>query len=1119
MPLVSQAIDSLIAGVSQQPLTLRDISSLEEQINGISRYATGLSKRPPADHTSVLSAVTTAAYDSVNLHTVARSSTDRYRVILSNGDLKVFDALTGTEQAVTFPDGKAYLATADPGRDFRCVTVGDATYVLNRTVAVQNGTEASGASRNEALVCIRSADFLTKYTVTLNDATVTYTTVSGDKPSDRVDIGTEKIAEALRLLILANAAMSAFSVTRYGSTLYIKRTNGADFSISASDGLADEGIRAIKKSVQRFEDLPERAKNGFVVEVNGDPTNQFDNYYVKYADNGLPNLAGVWKETVKPGILTSLDETTMPHKLARGVSLLDGITVGSTPNTPTVEAALSGDTVYAGWTARSTQPPSEIHTVAYDDEQYQVGMLNNDYFSTSLAALNGSEATIEVRYSAYTKALSPVDTFTVELWVSNAPSVTALPSADYTKVDSKIYRSTMSDWVDGDTLSVTGAYPSNTRIQIRVVNTYAVLGTTRRGLVNIYGKYPITFLGRYNPEGIAIDQSTGSSVTFEPLAVFPAGVDLTISIGATPYTYTTITGDTGTDVAVALAALINAGAYTATNPDPGVVEVSGTPFPVLTADSSFDGALTLFNDSLALTPAALVGETVTNTSDGSSGTITANTINTISVTALTGGATNTFQSGDVVTVTGADASSYTFAPALWKSRAVGDAITVPAPSIVGRPIDELFYHRNRLGFAAQQKIVMSVAADPLNLFRQSATKLLPSDPIDVQSATQRMANFHSAVEYEGKLMLWSSNAQTIVDGEPTMTPETISLSVKSEFNSTTRMRPIIAGNKMFFARADGAACRVFEYGIVDQTGQADADDITRDVPTYIRGTPIAMAADNSLGFMALLTDDDQSVLWIYNYHYNSQTRVQGAWSKWQFAPGTSIVALDIVDGKLGMVVVRPLGVYIESIDLDPGAAPTGLTRNIASLDRRITSPAAPQVGLTVAHRITLGYKIATDGSEGELVIGRISTGELLDESYISRADTGSVDISNLGDIGADCIVGVLYDTEFTLSTFMKTSVNRSGQTEVDTRGRLQLRYLTLKLHETTDATATVTLDGRDPYEYVYRNSAPDRPALHRFPVLGRNTTAVITVSDSGPGSLTITGAEWEGHHTTISRRV
>jgi hypothetical protein len=77
--------------------------------------------------------------------------------------------------------------------------------------------------------------------------------------------------------------------------------------------------------------------------------------------------------------------------------------------------------------------------------------------------------------------------------------------------------------------------------------------------------------------------------------------------------------------------------------------------------------------------------------------------------------------GDLCDVVGTG-TDFVFGIALWKPRKVGNLETIPFPSLVGKKIGELFFTRNRLGFAAQDCIVLAQSGDPLNLFRQTATE-------------------------------------------------------------------------------------------------------------------------------------------------------------------------------------------------------------------------------------------------------------------------------------------------------------------------------------------------------------------------------------------------------------
>lgn len=192
-------------------------------------------------------------------------------------------------------------------------------------------------------------------------------------------------------------------------------------------------------------------------------------------------------------------------------------------------------------------------------------------------------------------------------------------------------------------------------------------------------------------------------------------------------------------------------------------------------------------------------------------------------------------------------------------------------------------------------------------------------------------------------------------------------------------------------------------------------------------------------------------------------------------------------------------------------------RTVSRLDRRVKGDAIASAFAGSTLTFTLPYKIATDGSEGTLVVARISTGAVVAST---RPAINQVAVANVPNTPADFYIGVLFTSRYRFSTIMKRSVNRDGQPIVDARGRLQLRYLALKLHDTTDLTAVVTLDGRNPINYPYTNhTTPDKAKEFRFPVQGRNTTATIDITDSTPGILALDGAEWDGSHVVTTTRV
>lgn len=234
MGLISRSIPSLFNGVSQQPAQLRNPSQCESMVNAYPAISTGLRKRPPTQHLAKLR--NSDATDAF-VHAINRDSSQRYIVIILNGDLEVY-TLDGTPCTVSFPSGKAYLSATTPRDSFACVTIGDYTLVLNRTVTVA-----------------------------------------------------------------MNAATAAGSIT---------------------------GTK------QTFGSLPAATGSGNIYEITGDPSNQFDNYYVK------DTASGIWTEWLRPGITYNLNAATMPWKLTRtgattftfDVAVWDDRTVGDNTSNP-----------------------------------------------------------------------------------------------------------------------------------------------------------------------------------------------------------------------------------------------------------------------------------------------------------------------------------------------------------------------------------------------------------------------------------------------------------------------------------------------------------------------------------------------------------------------------------------------------------------------------------------------------------------------------------------------------------------------------------------------------------------------------------------------------------------
>ena len=308
MSVISRSIPTLLRGISQSSVALKQADHADIQDNADSNPVLGLTKRSGSQF---LASVGSSTLGNVHIQTINRDASEQYVAIFSNGNVKVYE-LDGTEKTVTKPDGTAYLNTSDPRSVMKTVTIADFTFVVNTSIVTGMDSALSNSASNitQAIVFITQATADTTYSVTVDGVTVTDNT-AGNNP-----LSTDTVASDLAAGL--NSGLTGFTIARNGPVIHIKKTDGSDFSIDGTDTQGNTKMTVIKNSVQQFTDLPNVSPNGYVVEITGDEGTNFDNYYVKFTtNNGNALEEGQWEETVEAGISFKFDYATMPHVLIR----------------------------------------------------------------------------------------------------------------------------------------------------------------------------------------------------------------------------------------------------------------------------------------------------------------------------------------------------------------------------------------------------------------------------------------------------------------------------------------------------------------------------------------------------------------------------------------------------------------------------------------------------------------------------------------------------------------------------------------------------------------------------------------------------------------------------------
>ena len=154
MPLVSDTIPNLVGGVSQQAENLRYSNTATAIENATLSPVSGMQKRQAAEWLGEAhdygSTADLALDANASVHWINRDTTEHYALTFDGDGLRAFDADTGQALQVIVPDEvNTYLTSDGEGGttsnfqdSLRFVTVADTTFIANRNVTVAGSVDA-----------------------------------------------------------------------------------------------------------------------------------------------------------------------------------------------------------------------------------------------------------------------------------------------------------------------------------------------------------------------------------------------------------------------------------------------------------------------------------------------------------------------------------------------------------------------------------------------------------------------------------------------------------------------------------------------------------------------------------------------------------------------------------------------------------------------------------------------------------------------------------------------------------------------------------------------------------------------------------------------------------------
>lgn len=460
-------------------------------------------------------------------------------------------------------------------------------------------------------------------------------------------------------------------------------------------------------------------------------------------------------------------------------------------------------------------------------------------------------------------------------------------------------------------------------------------------------------------------------------------------------------------------------------------------------------------------------------------------------------------------------------------RVAGDEDSAPTPSFIGRKLNDLFFHRNRLGFLSDENVIMSRAGEFFDFFPETVTQLLDTDPIDIASTHTKVSILRHAISFDEELLLFSDQTQFIMSGEATLTASNVAINVATEFEADRQTKPKGAGSNVFFTFPKGDFTGMREFFIASDTDTKQADDITANVPVFIPKNVFKITSATNENILAILSSDTPNCIYIYQYYVSSGKRLQSAWHKWDYGSTSTdnILNIDFIENTLIIVNERSDGVYLEKVDVSPARVDTGATY-LTHLDRKLleTEVTTNYDSATNITTITLPYVI----NNTMKVVGRVGGTNKAGREILTNTQSGT-SITVSGDItNFKFFVGEQYEFLFKFSQQFVQLADSNGARISVKEGRLQIRNWSVSFNNTGFFQTEVTPKARDTSSSTFTGTITGAGLLgtvnledgdFKFSVQSRNDNLSIVLKNNSHLPSNFINANWEGYYVTQSQDI
>ena len=499
--------------------------------------------------------------------------------------------------------------------------------------------------------------------------------------------------------------------------------------------------------------------------------------------------------------------------------------------------------------------------------------------------------------------------------------------------------------------------------------------------------------------------------------------------------------------------------------------------------------------------------------------------------------------GDTYTVSG-----QSFELPKWGERTAGDEESALDPSFIGRNINNVFFFRNRLGFLADDNVILSNVSEFFNFFPDTVLTIVDSHPIDVAASHTKVAILKHAVTMGEQLILFSEQTQFVLSSSAdNLTPTTANVLVATEFESSDDAAPVGSGSSIYFLTKKGTFAGVREYITQTDVTLKDAANITIHVPRLIPSNIFKLAVSNNQDILVCLGTDNPNKLFINRWLFGGQgQKVLNSWFTFTINANRRIKNIDFIGTDLFLVIEEDNVVTLEKLPFESDFKETNSEFEF-HLDHKVTEGST---GVSIAFNagtnkttFTVPYRL-----RGEMnVVGRyLASGEtstfvdpngttqtlkpatIIQTTNLTNGSTTTIEAE--GDYrNAKVIIGEPYDMHYRFSKQRITESPQQNSAEIIS-SRLQLHHFYIKFEKSGFFQVEVTPENRDTSTHKFSgrllgaaSSAIGELNLEtgtfRVPIMSRADRVDIDVKNKTFLPTLLASAEYEAMFHMKSRRM